>query len=672
MEIKFEQLNNFVHKPAKKLYNSMYLEDLTGLLAETASRINSDDGYYFKEEFYVKNHAEEVNSDFNQFIENFKKNYYYGSCNEIYIIRGRAGIGKTLFFKCGIQKLIKVDEKWKKNYIDICVDFRNIDNNESIDFYKNFIYKELYNNATDCIDYLGSEICSVFKEKKLNFDVETPHFYLFPLKFLCEKIYNRHKLPCIITFDNIDLATVATQENVFKAIAIVMEKFNQFMKRDSPRNCYRVFFAMRPETELRYNEVKSGDANNFPLPNILKMSLTILKNTLLQVGVEWDKKVLKEEKKEMACSIECRDILSENEEMRTFKSYSDVANYFVEILEYYLENIWDNSPYICERIGRSEEFHCNIVNYNIRIFLLFLADTIKNGGFKPFTKEFNEKQGILHYNTFDYIEMIIRGRWTMHPGNSHINGEGGNNAPIIFNVFDTSIYDGNNMNKVKHFMLYIRILQYFHIRESNIPICYKKMRKDLKNFFDKKQICKATKQLIYVRFLYSFEMGDDMLAATPQWDKVKLTSETELKLSPVGKFYLEHLICEFEYLYQMALSSLMQEEYVNSLETCWKTEKEQTVLWFLKSIFEIIKRNIGCYLVDNRLDPFKNHFYYIEESCGSQPYRRMINRFISVMDNKVQSAQKYDSKSMAKLTAILEEARELKVIVEEYLANVLK
>ncbi len=51
MEIKFKQLNNFVHKPAKKLYNSMYLEDLTGLLAETASRINSDNEYYFKEEF---------------------------------------------------------------------------------------------------------------------------------------------------------------------------------------------------------------------------------------------------------------------------------------------------------------------------------------------------------------------------------------------------------------------------------------------------------------------------------------------------------------------------------------------------------------------------------------------------------------------------------------------
>lgn len=73
METKFNQLNDFQRKPAKKLENSMYLEDLTGLLAETASRINGDDEYYFEEEFYVKNHTEEVNSDFNEFIKNFKK-----------------------------------------------------------------------------------------------------------------------------------------------------------------------------------------------------------------------------------------------------------------------------------------------------------------------------------------------------------------------------------------------------------------------------------------------------------------------------------------------------------------------------------------------------------------------------------------------------------------------
>lgn len=532
--------------------------------------------------------------------------------------------------------------------------------------------KKLYDNATDCIDYLESGACKIFKEKKSDFDVKTPHFYLFPLKFLCEKIYNRHKLPCIITFDNVDLATVATQENVFKAIAIVMDNFNQFMKRDCPKNCYRVFFAMRPETELRYKEVNAGDANNFPLPNILKMSLTILRNTLLQIGAEWDEKVLKEKKKEMACSIECIDILSENGKMRTFKLYSDVANYFVEILEHYLGNIWNSNSYICERLGRSEEFHCNIVNYNIRVFLRFLADTLRNGGFKPFTKEFNEKQGVLHYNTFDYIEMIIRGRWKMHPGNIHINGEGGNNAPIIFNVFDTSIYDGNNKNKVKHFMLYIRILQYFYMRESNIPICYKNMKKDMKEIFEKKQICKATKKLIYVRFLYSFEMGDDMVATTSQWDKVILTPGTELRLSPVGKFYLEHLICEFEYLYQMALSSLMKEEYINKLEMCWNTEKEQTVLWFLKSIFEIIKTNIKYYHTHDKLEPFRKNFYCIEENRGSQPYRRMINRFISVMDNKVQSAQKYDSRSIDKLTSILDEAKELKVQVEKYLVTVLE
>ena len=54
----------------------------------------------------------------------------------------------------------------------------------------------------------------------------------------------------------------------------------------------------------------------------------------------------------------------------------------------------------------------------------FFTDTISNGGFKPLTKEFNQRQGVKNYNTYDYVEMIIRGRWPVHPGNEHIDGEG--------------------------------------------------------------------------------------------------------------------------------------------------------------------------------------------------------------------------------------------------------
>lgn len=666
MEVKFDQLNDFQYRQADKLENSSYLEELTGLLANVASRIDDESSYFFSDEYYLENHKEEPNSSFQRFIRDFKNTIDYGSGDKINIIRGRAGIGKSLFFEKGVQQLIRNSDACHNAYIRIGVDFKNIDNDKEVEFYIKWIYEKLLVNSIDCIRILGKEIYDCFDKEYERFGkrYETPHTYLFPLKFFCEKIFNKYNKPCIIIFDNIDLASVKTQKNVFDAIVVICGEFNRFTRQYHSPNCYRIYFAMRPETELRYNEGKMGEAINFPLPNILRLSLAIIKEALNETAKEFDIK------RELACHVSCQNVMSDEDEIIEFQKFSDVADYFYKILDYYLGDIWNNSQQTIERLGTGEEFHCNIVNYNVRAFVRFLSDTISNGGFKPFTKDFNQKLGAKYYNIFDYIEMVIKGRWFIHPGNRNINGEGSNKAPIVFNIFDTSLYGNYQKDKIKHFMLNIRILQYFFLCGNSYEIYYKDMQQALKNFFDDEYIYNATKKLIYVRFLYSYIHGDNVISSIPNWEDVTITSTTKLKLSPVGRFYLEKLICEFEYQYQMALSSLMCDIYVNELKSCWKTEKEWTVLCFLKSMFEIIKVNINEYSVDEII-PFKKLFYYIDDNQGSRPFRRMLDRFISVMKNKAQRAERKDTNSLSKLNDILSEAIQLKNEVMQYFQLVL-
>lgn len=665
--MEFSKIFDFKHIRAIKLENESYLEDLTGLLAKVASCIDDELNYFFGDEFYIENHKGEPNSNFKRFIKDFENSFNNGSCEKINIIRGRAGIGKSLFFKKGIQQLIRSNEEGSSPYIYMGVDFRNIDNDEKVLFYEEWIYRKLYENAIECINDLGKK---TFENFDSEYEIsglkkyEIPRKHLFPLRFFCEAIYRKYNKPCIIIFDNIDLASVETQKSVFDAIIKVCDRFNEYMRKSQSKNCYRIYFAMRPETELRYREGRVGDTINFPLPNILKISLAIIKKVLNESADEFDNV------RKLPCSVTCQDVISNTEKMTKYTTHKDVADYFYRVLDYYLSNIWNNNAQIIERLGTSEEFHCNIVNYNVRTFLKFLADTISNGGFKPLTKEFNSKQVKKHYNTFDYIEMIIRGRWSVHPGNTHIDGEGGNKAPIVFNVFDTSLYGNNQKERIKHFMLYIRILQYVFLYGDDFEVKYSNVEKNLSLFFDKQHLYDATRKLVYVRFLYSYVQGDNIIASIQDWQNVSISATTTLKLGPVGRFYLEKMICEFEYLYQMAPNALICNEYIPKLTPYWTTEKERTVLYFLKSIFEIIKININDYDPEN-LAPFKKQFYDVDDPHCSRPFRRMIDRFISVMQNKVQRAEKLDTSSILKLNNILTEALNLKKQVTDYFALVL-
>ena len=71
-----------------------------------------------------------------------------------------------------------------------------------------------------------------------------------------------------------------------------------------------------------------------------------------------------------------------------------------------------------------------------------------------------------------------------------------------------------------------------------------------------------------------FYQGDTNISSIDNWKDVIIDEDTKLQISPTGKFYIQNLICEFEYLYQMALSSLLPQNYVKELSKCWSTEKE--------------------------------------------------------------------------------------------------
>ena len=132
---------------------------------------------------------------------------------------------------------------------------------------------------------------------------------------------------------------------------------------------------------------------------------------------------------------------------------------------------------------------------------------------------------------------------------------------------------------------------------------------------------------------------------------------------------MEKLFCEFEYMYQMEISSLMPIEYVDELKPCWNTQKEKVVLRFLEGVFLIIKDNLESY-DSNTIKKFKMIFCRSNE-IKCKPFRRMLDSFIEVMNNKIQRAKKNETKNLDNLTDILKEANTLKKEAGVYFKSVL-
>ena len=214
---------------------------------------------------------------------------------------------------------------------------------------------------------LGEDFFDDFIHKynkfKGDLNVETDFSKMYPVRFFCDKIYLKYEKPCIIIFDNIDLACVQTQIDVFKATANVSERLNEFMAQESRKDRHCIYFAMRPETYLHSREAKLGKVINFPLPNILEISLGTISKVMLETAEEFDRN------EELKCGVEFYSLIDKKNIY--VKTFTDVAKYFVNLLDYYLRDLWNSNEFIRKRLGSSEEFHCNIMNYNVRAFYAF-------------------------------------------------------------------------------------------------------------------------------------------------------------------------------------------------------------------------------------------------------------------------------------------------------------
>ena len=117
--------------------------------------------------------------------------------------------------------------------------------------------------------------------------------------------------------------------------------------------------------------------------------------------------------------------------------------------------------------------------------------------------------------------MLIRGGWIAHPGNKYIDGEGGNKAPIVFNVFDTCLWDGPQENKIKHFMLYIRILQYYYFFKDE-EVSYYDLKIHLKHDFQESHIKLGVQSLTFVRILVTIQNDKKLYTCTKEILKYRI------------------------------------------------------------------------------------------------------------------------------------------------------
>ena len=467
----------------------------------------------------------------------------------------------------------------------------------------------------------------------------TPFAKLFAVMYFCKEVFQKYHQPAIITFDNIDLSCEETQKTIRYAVLSVHSELIKLAESKKLMKAFRIFFVARPDFLMVSAEEKM-DRINFPLPNILNITLDYLESVVIEAANELDN-----EKGGLGYTWGLNSIIDESR--FTVEKHICVANYFIKIIRHYLANIWDSRPDIVDRLGSSQEFHCLLVNYNVRTFMSFLSHTLKDGGFSPFSKDFEERRGGPHYNVYEYLEMLIRGMWEMHPGNWAINKEGNNRAPIVFNVFDTTMMNEAVEIQVKHFMLNIRIMQWFYSTDSygREYGSVENKRSGMVLFFDKDLIKAATQKLIQVGILYSKVEGERCIRSKREASEVIINSDSRLSLSDMGEFYLDRLICEFEYLYQMALSSLMLTKQVEHLERhkAYLNEKEEVVCCFLESIFAILGENYESYS-DNGKEVYHKEFLESKAKAG-QLYIRMIETFLKAMTGKINRALRNKNKA---------------------------
>ncbi len=652
-----------------------YADVLEDYFLEVAREFNKASQYEFSERFFRSKMYE-------KFTRSMLRAF---NCTEptLYTISGDAGIGKSTFIDKGLCKLFNIcdgSEKDSKRTVIIKIDFRDIGQNKTVEEYEELI-----------MDYIDKHILQRINDcwHKEYYSFQNDFFHLEDInnskKDLRIGYYNTYvaqeiNKPIIYIIDNIDLSSRQTQVNVSKAIIKVFDRINNLINNYGThflvQGRFLIFFVKRNETKLQDEKVRYSDHLKFPVPEISTLYFESLKVYLLQAvknlgDTDVDLKI------------------NRNGEELLLRRLSDVANYIIEIVYGNYFEPW--TGYIKDRLGSFEEFHNQIVNGNIRKFINFNMYAFKNGGFEPIKTRLHD-----NYNVFCYVKMLIRGAFDFHPGNQHMDGEGFDlKSPIVMNLFDFETWRDNNGKTYGNYLIFIRILQYIEIKyiENQKEIYYNELKKDLSLFYSLKDIEIAIKKLLFANVIIETKKGIRNVQFEDRYEDIELGNGDDIVFSTNGGstsgFYVRRLIIEFEYLLQVAVTTELlvenDDKYcmqivnniknINDIEARKKaiySEKEKVVFVFIKSISLAIKENLNSYKTDDKIDDFMKLFCINgNDECISllRPWRRMMDQFIMVLNNKKTCFHDNESKSNV-MQELINRSLYLQTEVIQYLNNI--
>ncbi|MEA5015112.1 MAG: hypothetical protein VB099_11175 [Candidatus Limiplasma sp.] len=603
-------------------------------------------------ESFAQNHFYKFSKEFYEATEfDLFKTHVGKVCNlkkadeRIFVVKGKAGVGKTTFLLLGLCEILGFDPSEALIYLD----FREVP--QDMEDYTQWIMERINKYVNDLISFKYRE-----SYKAYSLTIEDDGYLemdILRILFLCKQIGQEKQAPLLFAFDNIDLCSHKTQENIVSAMIQIKSRIYKCIGLSKMINDGegRISFILtkRPETHFKREQLPFINVC-FPTPRILNIYLNSL---------------------EKSFEKSCRD-KGDVEIPPTFgegiTTIFQLTKHFIDLLKTKYLVAW-NSNEANERFGNMEKFHNQIVNSNVRRFIHFIAASIQRGALKPLTQNrFTGEQN--PYQLYQYIDLLIRGAYSFHPGNAKMDGEGFyTRSLIIMNLFDFSEWINDRDKVLKNYMVYIRILQYIEIEyeKTRQEVSFSILRDLLIQLsFDKDVIDMATKKMLYANLIDETRSGIRNIAMSDGYKKISLSSPetvffTAGEESTVG-FYLKHLIVEPEYLFNMAVTApmfadtddkitkehiatinSMRSSAIRRVQYCLQ-HKDRVIYLFLRSIYISINKSVIAHKqcdMGASLQSFKLHFIYNNGNIGVhnyRPWRRMMEQFISILERKLAKA----------------------------------
>jgi len=636
---------------------------ISDYIDEACKRIDGVSLYEFDESYYDE-------TEYKRFIHDisrvFNINAHIRTVDEhIQLLSGEAGIGKTMFLKEGIEKIVDDTHLQKA---EVYVDFRDVDEQKDISYYE----KKIYQSILEQISIISKDNDAMVAYKS-DF---VPTYLQFITKY-CARVNNEYNLPLVIVIDNIDLCHHDTQRSVLRAVRKLNDQFSSFITQREKEYKFRIMLSIRPETNTFFkNELGNADVIDFPHPKVTKIYEMVIRK-----GLE----TIIEEEGNVEISFYFDGRTTGKPDLPDLKA---LANYIIDktIKRYF--SYWDDrtNPGNYDVYNNIDTFHNYIVNFNIRRILNFFAKSLKNGGFRPFRNTNSEDR---NYNFYDHLNFLICGSHDFHPGNHMMDGEGFyHRSPIVMNLFDMDPWR-NTPDYLKNYFIYVRIVQYIELNghDGGTSVRGLDLFEHLKCFFEPDAIFTALRRLVFADLIKETELGVRNIAFQNTADDIPINEDTIAGIAfstdqyDTAKTYFSFLLVEFQYIANMAVTVPMYldeedeivQKHLTEYSSCRRetsrihkycsANRERIAYIFLTSMFNVLKENIASYRNDeNKFTSFAELFI-VENSDSDgiilKPWRRMVDNYIRTINEKIEYGT-YSNDKMEELEELRSAGEKLK------------